>query len=116
MAGLNLTPIPAGKGSRTPLADIDPAVAETVEEAFVYCQSNAERLQTDPFPSKDDADAWLSEARAYAYQREAGRIVVSGNAARASKEAGGPVAHVVRFRVEPYVAPAATDSNGTATG
>jgi hypothetical protein len=109
MAGLDLTPIPASKrGSRTPLADIDASLRETVEEAFVYCSASAERLQTPAFATKDDAEEWLSDARAYAYQRENGRLVVEGNSSRAPKPDGSKdaVQHVVRFRVVPFVAPA----------
>lgn len=107
MAGLNLTPIPASKrGSRTPLADIDTSVGETVEEAFTYCQASPDRLQSDPFTSKDAAEEWLTEARAYAYQRPAGRLVVAGNSSQARLEDGKPdgAKYVVRFRVVPFVA------------
>ena len=106
MAGLNLTPIDAGKGSRTALEDISEEIRETVEEAFTFCQENAQRLQTPAFESKEDAEDWLSEARAYAYQREAGRLVVTGNAAKAPEQAEKDKGmYVARFRVEAYVAP-----------
>jgi hypothetical protein len=99
---LNLTPIKAGKGSRTPLAEIDPEVSSTVEEAYEFCQADSQRLQTPEFASKEDAEDWLTEARAYAYQREAGRVIVAGNPATGTTKG----TYVVRFRVETYVKPA----------
>jgi hypothetical protein len=110
MAGLDLTPIDASRrGGRTKLDDIDQTIRDTVEEAFVYCSTTpGKRLQTPAFATKDDAEDWLSEARAYAYQRPEGRVVVAGNASREPLEDGSKdkVRHVVRFRVEPFVAQA----------
>jgi hypothetical protein len=99
---LNLTPIKAGKGQRTPLEEIDAELAETIEEAYAFCQTDPQRLQTPEFASKEDAEDWLSEARAYAYQREAGRVIVAGNPATGTTKG----TYVVRFRVEEYVKPA----------
>src|SRR5271163_20883 len=100
MAGLDLTPVSGGRGSRTPLAEIDTTLAETIEEAKVYCESHSDRLQTPSFPDRDSAERWLSEARAYAYQRPAGRIVVSGNTAAAPLADGtkSKTEYVARFR------------------
>jgi hypothetical protein len=99
MAGLNLTPIETG-GGRKPLEEIPVETAETVEEAYAYFQTpNAlPRLQTDPFPSRKDADKFMSDARAYCYQREAGRLQFAGNPARAKGEPAGST--VVRFRID----------------
>jgi hypothetical protein len=103
MAGLDLTPI-GTSGKRTPLADLDTTLIETVEEAYAYCAANpGERLQTPWFPTRDAADAWLSDARAYAYHREAGRLVVSGNTAKHPVDRGK---YVARFSVTEYVAKA----------
>ena len=115
MAGLALTPIGGGRG-RTALDDIDQSVRDTVEEAVTYfiTEGNTGRLQTEPFSSREDGESWLADARAYAYQRPAGRVVVSGNTARApgnTAKEGGPV--VVRFSVAAYVAPAPADGAAT---
>lgn len=111
MAGLNLTPIKGGSG-RKQLAEISDSLKETVEEAIVYFADHTGRLETEAFTSKDVADNWLSEARAYCYQRPAGRMVLSGNPARAKgntlKDGAGP--YVVRFSIEPYVASVSDDS------
>jgi hypothetical protein len=102
MAGLNLTPLTTGGRSRTPLEDIPATVAETIEEAFAYFQTadSAPRLQTEPFPTVEDADDFLRLARSYAYQRPAGRVIVSGNPARVEK---GKPEYVARFSVTEYV-------------
>lgn len=107
MAGLALSPIKGGK-SRTPLADIDQSVIDTIDEAYEYFKDNEGRLQTEPFTDKEAGEDWLSDARSYAYQRPAGRLVVSGNTARApgNSEKDGKGPYVVRFTVEAYVAPA----------
>lgn len=101
---MDLTPIAKsgrGRGSRKALADIPAEVAETVEEAFTYFQTEGalDRLQTPEFPSKDEAEGFLSDARAYAFHRPAGRLVVEGNQA-AGKTKGTAVA---RFSVSAYV-------------
>lgn len=95
--GLTLTPIATGGRSRTALEDVDADTALAVEEAYEWCQANpAGRLETPPFADRDAAEGFLHEARSYAYQRPAGRVVVSGNSTGK---------FVVRFRVDPYVAP-----------
>lgn len=104
MPGLDLTPIGKsgrGRGSRKSLADIPAVVAETVEEAYGYFQTAdaLPRLQTPDFTTREEAEDFLSDARAYAYQREGGRLIVSGNAAQ-SKNKGKFIA---RFSVEQYV-------------
>jgi hypothetical protein len=100
---LNLTAIPAGKGTRKPLDDIDPELVETIEEAFEFCKADDSRLQTPDFASRQDAEDWLSDARAYAYHRGTidgkERVTVAGNPAKGT----GTNAYVVRFRVEKYV-------------
>lgn len=114
MAGLDLTPIKAGRGGRTPLASIDPTVVETVEEAFAFCSQDASRLQTPAFASKDDGEDWLSEARSYAYQRPVGRVVVEGNTSQARTATGGKdgAKYVVRFRVVPFIPASSDEPNG----
>src|SRR5271155_5344997 len=107
MAGLDLTPIEAGRGGRKALDEIPAETAETVEEAYAYCLENANRLQTPAMESKDAVESWLSDARAYAYHRPAGRLTVSGNAARSES---GSAKFVARFRVETYKARATGDA------
>jgi hypothetical protein len=86
---------PVGTKSRTDLADISPADAKDFEEAITYHLANPGRRTASPaFPSKALAEEWLSLFRSYAYQREAGRVVVAGNAA-----ADG----TARFNVTAYV-------------
>jgi hypothetical protein len=86
-----------GRTARIPLADIDPDVIDAVESAFGHNAENpADRLQAR-FGTAEEADAFLKEARDYAYQREAGRLVVSGNSTAKG---------LARFRVLAYEAPA----------
>lgn len=99
--GLNLTPIEGGRGQRVPLEDIRTDVSETIEEAFK--EGEGQRFETEPITDsvhgltgKEAADEWLTEARSYAYQRPAGRLVVTGNAVKTG---------AVRFMVETYVKP-----------
>lgn len=104
MPGLNLTPIEKsgrGRGSRKALADIPAEIAETIEEAYGYFQTeNAmDRLQTPDFDTKEAADDFLRDARAYAYHREAGRLVVTGNSAKSPTKGKW----VARFDVAQYV-------------
>jgi hypothetical protein len=99
---LTLTPIAASGKSRTPADQIDADTAVAVEEAYEWCQANAGRLQAD-LRTREAAEEFLHDARSYAYQRPAGRLTVAGN----------PTAKgLVRFRVEAYVKPAASDGNG----
>jgi len=82
---------------RTPLDAIPEEVIEAVEEAYQHCKDVPdERIQAQ-FPTQEDADKFLTDARSYAYQREAGRLVVTGNSTKKG---------FARFRVETYVAPA----------
>ena len=98
---LNLHPIEGGTKGRIPLSEIDPDVAEAVEEAFAYCNEHpGMKLQTDPFQSKDDAESFLKHARSYAYQRNAGRLTVTGNPAKGDQDG----TFVARFSVTAYVA------------
>lgn len=94
---ITLTAIPGGAAtSRKPLDDIDPDIIAAVEDAYLYnADSPAERLEA-AFASEDEANAFLADARAYAYQRPKGRVIVSGNATKKG---------LARFRVLPYVAP-----------
>jgi hypothetical protein len=103
MAGLDLTPIEGSgrSGGRIPLEDISAVVAETVDEAYAYFTDSPQplpRLQTPPFSSKEVAEKFAREARSYAYQRPAGRLVFSGNPARS----GNKGEYVIRFRVDAY--------------
>jgi hypothetical protein len=101
MAGLDLTPIEGGRHSRTPIEQIDPVIGETVEEAYAFCKANAgSRVTTPSLGSKEAAEFWLSDARAYAYQREAGRLVVTGNTDKEGR---------ARFSVSEYLAPVKVD-------
>lgn len=91
---ITMTPVAAGR-SRVPLEDIPEDVGQAVEDAYVFCQTSQERLSAQ-FATEDDADAFLHQARSYAYQRAAGRLVVSGNTTQKG---------AARFRVTDYVAP-----------
>jgi hypothetical protein len=93
--GYLLTPIKAGSGSRMPLDDISDDVKEAVEDGYKFCADSPQRLQLD-LGDLESAEAFLHEARSYAYRRPAGRVTVVGNVA-AKK--------LVRFRVEEYVKP-----------
>jgi hypothetical protein len=101
---LTLTPITGSGRVRKNLEEIDPDTIQAIEDAFEYCTANpGHRLQTPAFATKDDADGFLSDARAYAYHRgetlQEGRLTVSGNPAKAP---AGEEGFVVRFKVEPY--------------
>jgi uroporphyrinogen-III synthase len=93
---LEMTRVSAGKGKRIPLDEIEPVVAETIDEAYQDCLVNdGLRLQIE-FASKEAAEEFLREARSYAYQHDP-RYIVTGN----------PTAKgMARFRVELYEAPA----------
>lgn len=96
---IDLTPIDGGNKKRIPLEDISPDVIEAVDAAYLYCQESDKRLEAD-LKSKEAAEAFLHEARSYAYQHEP-RYVVTGN----------PTAKgLARFRVELYQAPAETEA------
>jgi hypothetical protein len=96
---IELEALPGGSGRqpRIPLADIDPEVVSAVDEAFAYNAENPTDRLSAKFASQEDAEAFLREARSYAYHREAGRLVVSGNAVASGH---------ARFRVFAYGAPA----------
>lgn len=95
---ITLTAIPGGKTStRIPLDEIPKDVISAVEDAYLYNVENpAERLQAG-FATQEAADEFLKQARAYAYQRKAGRLVVSGNTTKKG---------YARFRVADYEGPA----------
>jgi hypothetical protein len=101
---MDFTPIDASGrgGGRKPLADIPADTAEAVEEAYMFCTAAPDkRLQTAPFANREEAEDWLRDARAYAYQRPAGRLVVAGNPARAAGEkADGK--YVIRLTVTDF--------------
>jgi len=94
--------------SRKPLDDIDPDVIEAVEEAYKHClEVEDERIQAS-FPTEEEAEEFLKDARSYAYQRPEGRVVVVGNTTRAREvitEKGKEKVSYARFRVETYEAP-----------
>lgn len=94
-----MTPIKAGGKSRVPLDEIPEDVSQAVEDAYAYCIGSDERLEAK-FDSQDEAETFLHQARSYAYQRPAGRLVVAGN----STQKG-----MARFRVVGYTAPVETD-------
>lgn len=117
---LNLVQMAPTKGGRIAAEDIHDDVKLAVEEAYEACQGNRSRISTGdalfkpenkslydalaegfekPEP-KDIAEAFLHQARSYAYQREP-RVIVSGNPT-AKGEA--------RFRVDLYVAETAETS------
>jgi hypothetical protein len=100
---LNLTPIPASAGkARIPQDEIDPDVALAVEEAYKYCAGNGnERLEVT-LKDKDAGDAFLKQARSYAYYRDP-RVVVIGNSFKTG----------ARFRVEDYVARETADEDAS---
>lgn len=86
--------------ARTPLADIDPDIIDAIEESYTHCVSEpGERIEIG-FETQDAAEDFLREARSYAYQREAGRVVVVGNTTKKGH---------ARFRVETYVEPEGGD-------
>jgi hypothetical protein len=86
--------------ARTKLEDIEPDVIEAVEEAYQHCLLVPDERIEAAFDSQDAADDFLTEARAYAYQRKAGRVVITGNTTKHG---------AARFRVETYVKPASDD-------
>lgn len=101
---LTLTPITGSGRVRKDLGEIDPDTIQAIEDAYEYGQSNpGARLETPPFATKEDAEAFLSDSRAYAYHRgetlHEGRLTVSGNPAKAP---AGQDGFVVRFKVEAY--------------
>ena len=87
--------------ARTKLEDIDPDIVEAVEEAYKHCLEVPDERIEAAFGNQDAADDFLTEARAYAYQRPEGRVVVVGNTTKKG---------AARFRVETYVAPAGGES------
>ena len=100
-----ITMVPTMSGrSRVPLADIPEDVSQAVEEALAFCLDDPRRLETQ-FDSQDAAEDFLHQARSYAYQRPAGRLVVAGNTTQKG---------TARFRVVGYTAPvdAAPGVNG----
>jgi hypothetical protein len=101
---LTLTPITGSGRVRKDLPDIDPDTVQAVEDAYEYGMTNpGARLETPPFVTKDNAEGFLSDARAYAYHRGEtlgeGRLTVTGNPAKAP---AGQDGFVVRFKVEAY--------------
>ena len=100
-----ITMVPTTSGRpRVPLADIPEDVAQAVEDAWTFCEANPERLEAQ-FADQDAAEVFLHQARSYAYQRPAGRLVVAGNTTQKG---------AARFRVVGYTAPvdAAPGVNG----
>lgn len=117
---LNLVILPPTKGGRIPLDEIHPDVVQAVEESFEACKTNPGRLSTedalflpenkslydalaagiDNPTRKEIAEAFLHQARSYAYQREP-RVTVTGNPTSKGE---------ARYRVELYVAPPADDT------
>jgi hypothetical protein len=92
-----LTAIPGGAASsRTPLGEIDADIKTAVEDALLFCADDASQRVQAAFETKEAGEDFLREARAYAYQRPAGRVVVSGNVTAKG---------FARFRVLDYVAP-----------
>jgi hypothetical protein len=89
---ITLVPIKASGKTRVPMEDISADTIEAVDAAYVFCETSAERLE-GAFGTKDAAEAFLHEARSYAYKHEP-RYVVTGNST-----SGG----TARFRVELYV-------------
>lgn len=105
---MELTPIKGGR-SRKPLDEITPDVIEVVEEAYGYCDSHPDqRLESEPFTTREEAEQFVSDMRAYAYHRkdEAGRLMVTANLA------GKPPRVTLRFRVEPYAGPPEDNTEG----
>ena len=97
---LNLHPVPPSSKQRIPLSEISPDIQEAVEDAYAYCTEHpGERLETDPFESKLDAEDFLKQARSYAYQRATGRLTVTGNPAKGPQDG----TFVARFSVAAYV-------------
>jgi hypothetical protein len=99
---VDFTELNAGtKSNRTPIEDIGTDLKTDYEEAIVYLlTTEGKRLQTPPFPTREDAEEWLRLFRSYAYQRPdevGGRVVVTGNSARDK---------TARFSVTEYKAPA----------
>lgn len=94
---ITLTALPPGNAtSRKALEDIDDDVKAAIEDAYKYNEdSPAERLEA-AFTTQEKAEEFLKDARAYAFQRPAGRLVVTGNTTKKGQ---------ARFRVAAYVAP-----------
>ena len=76
---LTLVPVPKGAGrSRLALEDIDPEVAEAVNDAFMYCQDHPDERLSIALGTTDAAEDFLRQARSYAYHATP-RLVVAGN-------------------------------------
>jgi hypothetical protein len=102
---LTMTPIGVTGKTRLPVDQISPDTILAVDEALEWCGVNPGRLEVK-FADQDAADAFLKEARSYAYVREAGRVVVVGNTTQKG---------AARFRVEPYTAPISTQDPAAVT-
>jgi hypothetical protein len=89
-----LTPVTTSRHERVELAEINPDVKLAVDEAYEFGKTDPSRLEID-FVDEGQADAFLSEARDYAYQVEP-RLVVAGNSTKKG---------IARFRVTAYVLP-----------
>jgi hypothetical protein len=96
---VEFTVVEGGKGARKPLAEIDTDLIAAIEELFAEAPDT--RVATPVLGSKEDAEAWLSDARAYAYHRgtiegKMARLMVAGNAVKDGS---------ARLTVSAYVAP-----------
>jgi hypothetical protein len=115
---ITLRGIEAGAAAtRKALDEIDPDVKAAVEDALLYCQEFPGQRGEAEVATEVEADAFLKDARAFAYWREP-RLVVSGNATKDRKITEGTgknkttrTVSFARFRVSVYEAPA-TDANG----
>jgi hypothetical protein len=107
--------------TRKALEDIDDDTKQAVEDAYLYClEFPAQRVEAE-FENEEAAEAFLKDARAYAYQRE-GRLVVEGNATRTRNITEGTgknkttrTVSFARFRVKEYVAPVASANGDSET-
>jgi len=90
--------------ARTKLEDIDPDVVEAIEEAYKHCLEVPDERIEAGFDNQEAADDFLTEARAYAFQRPEGRVVIVGNTTKKG---------AARFRVETYVKPETDDEEET---
>jgi hypothetical protein len=108
MSSLNLVPATGGKGARKSLDELEDFIGETVLEAFAYNGSEDDvsngRLATEAFADSEEAEDFLRDCRAFAYQNEP-RLVVTGNLAKAPGWTKETPVMVAKFKVDPYVKP-----------
>jgi hypothetical protein len=108
MSSLNLVPATGGKGARKSLDELEDFIGQTVLEAYAYNGSEDDvskgRLATENFAGPAEAEEFLSDCRAFAYQNDP-RLVVTGNLAKGAGWTEESPVMVAKFKVDLYVKP-----------